>query len=149
MAFSSLRICAVSCAAASWLVSAAFAQASTNYTSVEATSEKPMQLSYHASVQKDCSPAPLPTVRVITAPKAGTLTVRPGQLTTSKVVRCGRVKTPVQLVFYQARAGYAGLDEVKYEVTSADGQVATYEVTITVKELPAQTKPGERASRPL
>ena len=149
MAFSSLRICALSCTAASCLVTAAFAQASTNYTSVEATSEKPAQLSYHASVQKDCSPAPLPTVRVIAAPKAGILTVRAGQLTTSKVVRCGRVKTPVQLVFYQARADFAGLDELKYEVTSADGQVAIYEVTITVKELPTQTKPGQGAGRPL
>ena len=144
-----LRTYAASCVAAIWLVSAAFAQASTNYTSVEATAEKPVQLSSHASANKNCTPAPVPTVRVITAPKAGILTVRRGQLTTDKLVGCGPVKTPVQVVFYQARAGYTGPDEVKYEVTSANGEVATYDVTITVKELPTGGRPSEGGARSL
>ena len=46
------------------------------------------------------------------------------------------------MIFYQARAGYTGPDEVKYEVTSENGEVATYDVTISVKAPPAQSKPG-------
>jgi hypothetical protein len=125
------------CATAGFLASAALAQGSANYTSAEATSEKPVQLSYHASAHKNCTPASMPTVRVITPPKGGMLMVRRADLTTDKVVGCPPVKTPAQVIFYQARAGYTGSDEVKYEVTSENGEVATYDVTITVKAPPA------------
>ncbi len=130
-----------SCAAASLIATAALAQ-DANYTSVEASSDKPVELGYHASAHKNCTPAPLPTIRVIEAPKSGTLTVRRAVLTTNKVAGCPGLKTPAQVVFYLARAGYAGPDQVKYEVTDENGQVSTYEVTITVKASPGQSPPA-------
>jgi hypothetical protein len=126
------------CAPASLIATAALAQ-DANYS----TSEKPVQLSYHASAnKKNCSPASLPNIRVIEAPKSGTLTVRKAVLTTDRVAGCPGLKTPVQVVFYLARAGYAGPDQVKYEVTSENGAVATYDVAITVKAAPAQSPPA-------
>lgn len=130
------------CAAASLVATAALGQ-DANYSSVEATSEKPVQLGYHASAnKKNCTPAPLPNIRVIEAPKSGTLTLRKAVLTTDRVAGCPGLKTPVQVVFYLARAGYAGPDQVKYEVTSENGAVATYDVAITVKAAPAQSPPA-------
>ena len=73
--------------------SAALAQA-TNYTSVEATAGKPVQLTYHASANKNCTPAPLPTVRVTQAPKAGVLIVRKAVLTTDKIAGCPSTQDP-------------------------------------------------------
>ena len=68
----------LSCAIAGFVASAALAQA-VNYTSVEATAGKPLQLSYHASAHKsNCTPAPLATFDVLQAPKLGLLTVRKG-----------------------------------------------------------------------
>jgi hypothetical protein len=86
------------------LAQPALAQAA-NYTSVEATSEKPVQLTYHASAHKNCTPGSLPTVRLIEPPKAGVLTVRRATLTTGKVAGCPDLKIPAQVAFYQARAG--------------------------------------------
>ena len=63
-------------------------------------------------------------------PKSGVLTVRKAILTTDKVVGCGPMKTPAQVVFYQARAGYEGPDKVKYEVTSENGEVAEIPLTL-------------------
>jgi hypothetical protein len=121
-----------------------------NYTSVEATSDKPVQLSYHASAHKNCTAAPLPTIRVIEAPKSGTLTVRGAVLKTDKVAGCPALKTAAQVVFYLAHAGYVGPDHVKYEVTSANGEVATNDVTIVVKAPPAQRPiAGDAGVRPL
>ena len=134
-------------AAASLMATATFAQ-DANYTSVEAISEKSVQLSYHASAHKNCTPARQPTIRVIEAPKSGTLTVRRAVLTTDKVAGCPGLKTPAQAVFYLAHAGYAGPDRVKYEVTTENGEVATYDVTITVKAAPAQSPPATE-DRPL
>ena len=95
-----------SCAVLSMVTAVALAQA-TNYTSVEATAGKPVQLTYHASANKNCTAAPLPTIRVTQAPKAGVLTVRPAVLMTAKVAGCPKIKVPAQVVLYQA-GGYAG-----------------------------------------
>jgi len=112
-----------------------------NYTSIEATSDKPVQLSYHGSAHKNCTPAPLPTVRIIEAPKWGILTVRKAVLTTDKIAGCPGLKIPAQVVSYQARAGAAGNDHIVYEVTDFNGEVGTYDVTIKIKEAPEQVRP--------
>jgi hypothetical protein len=140
MAFSSLRACAVLWTAASWQSSAVCAQASANFANVEGSSGQPIQLNYHASPPKNCSPAPLPTVRVITAPQVGVLAVRHREITINDVIGCGPIKTPVQLVSYYPLAGYAGSDDVRYEVTNSEGRVDIYQVTITVQEMPGPTK---------
>jgi hypothetical protein len=140
MVRSPMRSFLFSCATASLTATATYAQ-DANYTSVDATSDKPVQLSYHASAHKNCTPSPLPTIHVIEAPKSGALTVRSGVLTTDKVAGCPGLKTPAQAVFYLAGAGYAGPDHVKYEVTGENG-AATYDVTITVKAAPAQSPPA-------
>ncbi len=146
-----LRTLLFACATASVCVSASLAQ-DANHSNVDAAPDKPVQLSYHASAHKsDCSAGPLPTIRVIEAPKSGVLTVRKAVLTTNKVAGCPGLKTPAQVVFYLARAGFAGPDHVKYEVTGENGEVATCDVTITVKAAPpAQSPPaGEAGARQL
>jgi hypothetical protein len=121
--------------------SATFAQA-INYTSVEATPGKPVQLTYHASAHKNCTPAPLPTVRVTQPPKGGVLTIRKAMLTTDKVAGCERLKVPAAVMFYQANENYTGPDHVSYVVTSATGEENAYDVTITVKPAPVPNAPG-------
>jgi len=125
----------LSCAIAGLVASAALAQA-VNYTSVEATAGKAVQLTYHASAHKNCTPAPLATFDVLQAPKLGLLTVRKGLLTTNNVAGCPGLKIPAQVVFYRARAGSAGPDHVVYKVTSANGEVETYDVTINIEKAP-------------
>ncbi len=118
---------------------ATFAQSasSSNYASFDATPEKPLELGYYASAHKGtCSPAPLPEIRIVEAPKSGQLTVRRGELTTNKIPGCPGLKTPVQVVFYQARADSTGSDHIVYTVKSENGEVSTYDVTINIKAAP-------------
>ena len=91
-----------------------------------------------------------PTVRVIEAPRSGMLAVREAQLTTDKIAGCPALKTPAQVVFYTANTDYAGPDHVKYEVKDENGEVATYDMTITVKAVqPGQNPPtGTPAPQP-
>lgn len=138
---SRLRIGLVSWAAVGLVATAALAQTA-NYRSVEATAGTPVELSYHASAHKNCTPAPLPTVRVIEAPKSGTLTVRRAVLTTDKIAGCPELKVPAQVVFYQASTGYAGPDHVSYEMTTENGEDAIYDMTITVTAPPATNPPA-------
>lgn len=120
-----------------------------NYASVDAIPDKPLQLSYHASAHKsNCSPGALPTVRIIEAPKSGMLAVREAVLTTDKIAGCPALKTPAQVVFYTANTDYAGADHVKYEVKDENGEVATYDMTITVKSASPAPPNGTTGSQP-
>jgi hypothetical protein len=127
---------------ASLIAGAALAQTA-NYTSIEAVPGKPVQLSYHASAHKEhCSPGALPVIRVTEPPQNGFLRVRRAVLTTDKIEGCPQLKVPAQLVFYVAREGYAGPDHLGYNVTSENGEVETYDVTVTVKAAPATNPPA-------
>jgi hypothetical protein len=114
-----------------------------NYTSFEVTSGKPMRIAYYAVLRKDCKPGPAPTIRVIEAPKSGTLTVRGGELTTGVTASCPNLKAPAQLLFYLARAGAVGSDHIVYAVISSDGRIDGYDVTITIKEAPKEPAAGQ------
>jgi hypothetical protein len=111
-----------------------------NYTSIEAIGEKPVQLGYYASANKNCTPAPLPTIRVVDVPKFGTFTIRRAKLKTSKIAGCPGIELDAEVAFYQPRAGGAGIDKVVYEVTTSEGEVSTYDVTIAIKVGP---EPGK------
>jgi hypothetical protein len=120
---------------------------SMNYTSFDATSGTPVQLGYYGAAHKNCSPAALPEIQVIEAPKSGLLTIRRGELTTSKVAGCPGLKMPAQVVFYLARDGSVGSDHLVYAVKNEGGAVAAYDVTITIKPGPKPTdspKPGDK-----
>lgn len=132
----------LSCALTFAITAPTFGQA-INYTSVEAIAGKPLQLTFHADAHKaTCSPAPLPTLRVIEPPKNGVLTARKAVLTTNKVAGCPALKTPALVVFYQGRDGYSGSDHVSYAVTNAEGQVQGFDVTIAVKPAPVGAAPS-------
>jgi len=138
----------LSCAFVCFVAAPALGQA-INYTSVQAIAGKPVQLTYHADAHKStCSPAPMPTLRVVEPPKNGVLTVRQAVLTTNKVTGCPRLKTPALVVFYQANEGYSGSDHVRYAVTNAQGQTEGYDVTITVKPVPAGGTPASPPKQP-
>jgi hypothetical protein len=129
-----LRTALVLCFVTGLVGTAVLAQV-TNYAKLDATVGKPLQLGYYASAHKNnCTAAALPTVRVITPPKSGTLMVRRAQLMTDKVQGCPPMKVWAQVAFYQARAGAIGLDHLDYDVTSENGEVAIYDFTISVQQ---------------
>ncbi len=141
-----MSVCPYVPALLAFLTSAtAFAQ-STNYTSVEAVAGTAAQIGYYASAKKDCAPAPLPTIRVLTPPKHGILSIRRGTVTTNRVANCPSLQTPAQVVFYQGNADYQGADELAYEVTSSNGEVGVYNISVAVKPAvtPAPSTPGQR-----
>ncbi len=68
--------------------------------------------------------------------------VRVGELKTTQVAGCPGLKTPARVVFYQARAGAVGTDHLVYAITNPTSAVATYDVTINIKEAPKDAKPS-------
>ena len=127
-----------------WNLTAAVAQTpapNSTYTSFDAVPGKPVQLGYYASAKKDCTPAPLPDLQIMEPPKSGYLIVRKATLTTNKIAGCPNLKTAAQVVFYQARPASTGGDRVVYKVRTPNGEVGTYDVTITIKPAPGPSAP--------
>lgn len=115
----------------------AFAQAgpTKNYTSIDAERGTPVRIGYHASADtKSCTAVEPPSVKVIDAPDNGALAVQTGKLSTEKISGCSRITIPVRVLFYTPNRSGAESDHVIYETTSADGKVATYDITIKIKE---------------
>jgi len=113
---------------------AADALAADNYSSVEAVSGKPVQLNVHASATKDCSPVPMPTIKLLDRPKNGTFTIRRGTLNAGHVANCDISNMPGLAVFYTSQMGYVGQDHAAYEVIDFRGQIERFDFEISVKE---------------
>jgi hypothetical protein len=113
---------------------------STNYSSIETVAGVTAQVNYHAMATKDCTPAPRPSIRVLEAPKYGTMTLRPATVI-ANIAYCHNVKADAQVVYYTGRVGYSGADHIRYEITNPNGEIDTFDVAITVKH-GAQTPPA-------
>jgi hypothetical protein len=122
------------------ILTAGAAEQSDNYTSVDVVSEKPMQIGYHASINKDCTPAPPPQIHVLTPPKFGTLSVRRAVLTTGPANACPNVKSPAFAIYYQSRAAYTGADHFVYQIIGANGEISNYDISLDVKAPPEAKK---------
>ena len=122
-----------------------------NVKSVETTAGVTSQLVYYASGNKDCLSSPPPSIRVITAPKQGMLTIKRGALTTNKVPGCPGLQTPANVIFYTGNTGYTGDDEIVYEVKDSKGEVAIYDIKIVVKpsDKPKGSTLGSQPGQPL
>ena len=114
------------------------AQAQTGaYRSATVAPGKTTRIGMVSALKKDCGVGPLTDVKIVTAPKHGTLNVKAGKVKTPAAFRCPNVETPVQGVFYQPNKGYMGSDEVKYEIKGLDGNTRQVTVQITVSDKPA------------
>ena len=126
--------------------SAALAQSNSAHRSADVVAGKSHRLGVYGNVQKDCTSGPLPTVRVVTAPKHGELNVRSGKLKPGRISRCPKLEATAQGVFYKANPTYKGADEVSYEVRPASGKVESHTVRIMVTDTQApDAKPDQDA----
>jgi Bacterial Ig domain len=114
------------------------------FRSVEAPPGKQARLALIGNVSKECTPGPKPEVKVVTAPKNGTLSIRSGKTKPGSLARCPNLEVPAEGVFYTPNPSFSGTDEVVYSVTRSDGrnQLVTIRITVTGKAKPAPRSQG-------
>jgi hypothetical protein len=124
-------ILATACVA--FVVNAAFGQSEVR-TTLPAISGVTTRLSHHATLRRDCTPGPLPELKVIDPPKNGTLLVRLMRLKGAPDSNCPGIELPAQVIFYRSAANFAGVDAISYQTTTAGRvQPQSYTIIIQVK----------------
>jgi hypothetical protein len=126
-------------------ISPAMAQSDRVYRSVRVPSNKETQIALFARANtKECTPLPLPEIRVIAAPEHGSLVVRSTTLTTNQDQRCPNLKLQAQVLLYRSTSDYVGSDIVSFAVTFEGGKTEAHQISITVvKENKAALKPEQ------
>ncbi len=95
------------------------------FRTIKAAVGKQARLGIIANVTKECAIGPTLEVKVVTAPKQGTLAIRSGKTKAGSLKRCPTLEVPIQGVFYQANGSATGTDEVVYEIKRAASGTAS------------------------
>ena len=102
------------------------------FRTVEAAPGKPVRLGVVGNITKECTPGPMPEVKVVTQPSHGTLAVRSGKTKAGTLPRCPNLEVPIQAVFYQAHPKFTGTDQVAYTVKNVEGRTQSFTLKINV-----------------
>jgi hypothetical protein len=85
-----------------------------------------------ASVHKNCTPAALPAIRVVSPPGHGKVTVKQGHLRATNLPQCLAVDVPAFVAIYHSDKDYLGQDTFTLEVVNSGGKAQQQTVTVTL-----------------
>lgn len=111
--------------------SGAWAQ-STETKSIEAATGQGARVATLGTLHKDCRPGPAPDVKIVTAPKNGSVAMVTGRAKSKAEGRCPGVETDVIRVVYKSKDGFTGPDAFVFERRIANGQTRRTSVKVTV-----------------
>jgi len=93
---------------------------------------KNIQVGLYIDVKPDCSSGPLPTIRLVTPPANGTLTIRRGKVNATNYKQCLALEVPGFIAFYKSKADFIGTDVTTIEVKYPQGRVEIQRITVIV-----------------
>ncbi len=93
---------------------------------------KNIQVGLYINVKPDCSSGPLPTIRLVTPPANGTLTIRRGKVNATNYKQCLALEVPGFIAFYKSKADFIGTDVTTIEVKYPQGRVEIQRITVIV-----------------
>ena len=84
------------------------------------------------TVRQDCTPGPLPVVRLVAPPTHGTVTMKQGRLRATNLKQCLGLELPAFIAIYRSAKDFSGQDTFTLEVTGSGGQAQMQRVTVMV-----------------
>jgi hypothetical protein len=88
-------------------------------------------------VNSDCTPGPIPELRIDVAPANGWLIVKNGLIhLPDSAPNCKGAAVPANAIFYRSKPGFSGEDHVSVEVTFAGAPARTENYSISVAPKP-------------
>ena len=84
------------------------------------------------NVKPDCTSGPLPTVRLVTPPANGTITVRRVRLNATNVKQCLSLEIPALVALYRSAPEFEGSDTATVEIRPDQGAPQFRRIVISV-----------------
>jgi hypothetical protein len=104
---------------------------------VEGTAEgetgKDIRIGVYTAIQPDCTSGPLPTIRLVTPPAHGKVTVKKGNVNATNYKQCLALSVPAYVAFYRSEKDFFGNDNVVLEVRYPGGKQELQHIVITVR----------------
>ena len=107
-------------------------QPSTVESEVKARAGRDTRLQVFLNVRPDCTSGPLPTVRLVTPPANGTVTVRRGKLGATNIKQCLAMEVPALVAIYRSPADFEGSVTIVLEVRPFEGAPQLRRFTVNV-----------------
>jgi hypothetical protein len=85
-----------------------------------------------ASFHPNCTPAPLPVIRLVAPPAHGKVSVKQAHLRATNLKQCLGVELPAFVAFYRSAPNYIGQDIFTLEVIGSDGKTQVQRITVTI-----------------
>jgi hypothetical protein len=93
---------------------------------------KNIQVGLYINVRPDCTSGPLPTIRLVSPPINGTLTIRRGKVNATNYKQCLALEVPGFVAFYKSKTDFTGTDVATVEVKYPHGRTEVQRITIAV-----------------
>lgn len=116
------------------LVTTSFAQEQVVERAAKGPPNKDIRIGVYLNVQPDCTSGPLPTIRLLSQPEHGKVTVKPGKISATNYRQCLALQVPALVAFYRSAAGFSGTDTLTLEIKFSNGRVEIQKIILTVQE---------------
>ena len=111
---------------------AAYAQDDVIERQLKAAPGRDVRAGVFTDIRPDCTPGPLPAIRLATPPAHGNVIVKRGTLKATNIKQCLAIEVPAFVAFYRAAADYSGADVFELEISSPNGHKRRERVHVTV-----------------
>ena len=96
-------------------------------------SGKDIRVGVYINVRPDCTPGPLPTIRLATPPAHGKVTVKKANFNATNYKQCLALDSPAYVALYRSDKDFFGTDSVVLEVSYPGGRQEVQHIVITVQ----------------
>jgi hypothetical protein len=107
---------------------------------VKSLPNKDTQIGIYLNVLPDCSSGPLPTIRLVSPPASGKVTVKSGKVKATNYKACLALEVPAYVAIYKSPPDFLGDDVMTLEVKYAGGRTEIQKITVNVMGTGAQQK---------
>lgn len=90
------------------------------------------------SMKQNCTPAPLPVIRLLVEPAHGRVVVKRARLMATNFKKCLATDLPALVTYYRSVSDYVGEDGFTLEIIGEAGQVKTEHITVKVLRATAE-----------
>lgn len=131
-----IRHAVANCLAILILIASGSAAALAQEKAIERTAKgqpaKDIQVGVYLNVQPDCTSGTLPTIRLVSPPANGAISIKRGKVSATNYKQCLALEVPGFIAFYRSKPDFSGIDILTIEVKYPGGRTEMQRISVTV-----------------